>query len=63
MLAKLMDVNFEVPLFSPDVALRVRAEAISCTAAGCLYAFDVTQDSRCVVRGRLMVAFASPAPA
>jgi len=61
MLAKLMDVQFELPCF-PRIAaaLHVRAEALGRTAAGCLYAFEVAQDDLRIVRGRLMVAFASP---
>jgi predicted hotdog family 3-hydroxylacyl-ACP dehydratase len=58
MLAKLMDVRFELPQFALATAVHARAEALGRTAAGCLYAFDVGQDGLCVVRGRLMVAFA-----
>jgi predicted hotdog family 3-hydroxylacyl-ACP dehydratase len=64
MLAKLMDVNFHNPSFAQDEgALNVRAGLVSRLDAGCLYAFEVAQDGRPVVSGRLIVAFAPAAAA
>jgi hypothetical protein len=64
MLAKLMDVNFHNPCFAQgEGALNVRAALVSRLDAGCLYAFEVAQDGRPVVSGRLIVAFAPAAAA
>lgn len=59
MLAKLMDVRLHSPCFpAGDGVLAVRAELLSRTAAGCLYAFEVAGAGAMVASGRLMVAFA-----
>lgn len=62
MLAKLMEVDLQRPHFTPDDgALSVRAGLVSRMDAGCLYQFEVDQLGQLVVRGRLIVAFATPA--
>jgi predicted hotdog family 3-hydroxylacyl-ACP dehydratase len=63
MLAKLMDIDLQSPSFALDGgALAVHAALVSRMDAGCLYAFEVAQDGRPIVSGRLIVAFASGAP-
>lgn len=59
MLAKLMDVHLHSPWIPAGAGpLAVRAELLSRSAAGCLYAFDVAGAGAPVASGRLMVAFA-----
>jgi predicted hotdog family 3-hydroxylacyl-ACP dehydratase len=61
-LAKLSDCDLMAACIpSAGGRLDVKAELLSRGDAGCLYAFSVTC-GRPVVRGRLMVAFAPPAP-
>jgi predicted hotdog family 3-hydroxylacyl-ACP dehydratase len=64
MLAKLADIHLHAPCFAQDEgAVQVRAELVSRMDSGCLYAFDVAQQGRPIVSGRLIVAFAAAGPA
>jgi predicted hotdog family 3-hydroxylacyl-ACP dehydratase len=57
-LAKVADVTLHVPrLDGARGALRIRADALGRSTAGCLYAFEVSDADRRLVSGRLMVAF------
>jgi predicted hotdog family 3-hydroxylacyl-ACP dehydratase len=63
LLAKLTDVQLHVAHIPADLgALRVMAQLLSRVAEGCLYEFDVQSAHGSIAQGRLMVAFAPPAP-
>ena len=64
LLAKLSEVQLHADAIPRDGgALEVRAERLSHSAAGCLYAFTVACGQRPIASGRLLVAFTAAATA
>lgn len=61
MLVKLMNVELHLPCFPVESGpLTVRADLLSRTSGGCLYAFQVGGATQPIAEGRLIVAFVSP---
>lgn len=58
MLAKIMDVEFQMACFPATGDVSVCAQMLSRVPMGCLYAFEVSANGHPVASGRLIVAFA-----
>ena len=63
LLATLVDVTLAAPELPVGQALRIRADLLGRSPAGCMYEFEVSAGAGVIVTGRLTVALLAEAPA